>query len=98
MPELEPVNEEKIKADMRLFALESVVCQHLAMIYQTMPREHFDFVKRQAIEGTKRHTFAGADAPMSGLLSSELQTAIQRLYGMIQHHLDAERKKKAGKA
>jgi len=28
------VNEEKIKADMRLFALESVVCQHLAMIYQ----------------------------------------------------------------
>jgi len=88
------VNEEKIKADMRLFALESVVCQHLAMIYQTMPREHFDFVKKQAIEGTKRHTFAGADASMSGLLSAELQIAIQRLYGMIQHHLE----KKAGKA
>jgi len=58
------VNEAKIKADIRLFASGSVVCQHLAMIYQTMPREHFEFVRKQATGGTKHHTFAGVDAPM----------------------------------
>lgn len=40
------MSEEAIKNEMRLFALESVVCQHLATIYQQMPREVFDAVQK----------------------------------------------------
>jgi hypothetical protein len=82
------MTEDAIKNEMRLFALESIVCQHLATVYQTMPREIFDAVRRQAIEGTKRRTFAGADAALSDLFSAELQIAIERLYGMMKNHLD----------
>jgi hypothetical protein len=31
--------EDAIKAEVRLFALESIVCQTVATLYQAMPRE-----------------------------------------------------------
>ena len=86
------MNEENVKNEFRLFALESIVCQHFATVYQSMPRELFDAVKKQAIEGAQRQTFAGADAAQSDLFSAELQTALERLYGMIQYHLDKSQK------
>lgn len=88
------MNEEAIKAEMRLFALESIVCQHVATMYQAMPREIFDAVQKQAIEGAKRQTFAGADAAYSDLFSAELQTALERLYAMIGHHLDTAQRRR----
>jgi len=83
------IPEDAIKNEMRIFALESIVCQHFATLYQTMPREFFDAVQKQAIEGAQKQTFAGADAAHSDLFSAELQAGLERLYGMIRHHLDS---------
>lgn len=91
------MSEEAIKNELRLFALESVVCQHLATVYQQMPREVFDAVQKQAIEGTRRQTFAGTDAAHSDLFSAELEAAIRRLYGMMQSHLDKIQKRQTPK-
>jgi hypothetical protein len=91
------MNEKEIKDELRLFALESIVCQHLATIYQTMPPDVFDHVYKMAIEGARRQTFAGADAAHSDLFSAELESAIDRLYGMINHHLEMSRKRRPPK-
>jgi hypothetical protein len=85
--------EDSIQTEMRLFALESIVCQHLAGIYQAMPRAIFDEVKKQAAEGAKKQTFPGLGAVYSDLLSAELLTSLERLYGIIQHHLDNAQKR-----
>jgi hypothetical protein len=81
-------SEDAVKAEVRLFALESIVCQTVATLYQAMPREIFDAVKRQAMEGAKRQTFPGRDAAYSDLISAEFEAALARLYSMIEHHLD----------
>jgi hypothetical protein len=86
------MNEREVKAEMRLFALESVFCQIAATIFQQMPRAIFDGAKRQAIEGAQKQTFAGGDAAESDLLSAELQIALERLYDLIEHHLDSVQK------
>jgi hypothetical protein len=59
-----------------------------------MPREIFDAKQKQAIEGAQRQTFAGADAAHSDLFSAELQAALERLYGMMKHHLDTAQKRR----
>lgn len=89
--------EAIIQNEMRLFALESIVCQHFATIYQAMPPEFFESVRKQAIEGARRQTFAGADAAHSDLLSAELETALDRLYKMIGSHLEKARQRRPGK-
>jgi hypothetical protein len=82
------MTEDSIQAEMRLFALESIVCQHFATLYLTMPRAIFDEVQKQAIEGAKEQTFPGVDAAQSDLFSAELQAALERLYGIIRANLD----------
>jgi hypothetical protein len=59
-----------------------------------LPEGTFDAVRQQAIEGTRRQTFAGADAAHSDLFSAELETAIDRLYGMIGHHLEMTQRRR----
>ena len=86
--------EDTIKAEVRLFALESIVCQTVATLYQVMPREIFDAVKKQAIEGARTQAFPGLDAAYSDLISSEFEVALARLYSMIQHHLDTAEKRR----
>ena len=85
------MTEQEVKNEMRLFALESVICQHLATFYQSMPADVFAAVQKQALEGTRRQTFAGADAATSDLFSAELETAVERLYKMIGSHLEKSR-------
>ena len=86
-----------IKDKLQLFALESIVCQHLATAYQQMPPGIFDAVRKQAIEGARKQTFAGANAAHSDLFSAELESALDRLYGMINHHLEMSRKRSSSK-
>jgi hypothetical protein len=43
------MNEQAIKDEMRLFALESIVCQHLATAYQQMAPKIFEAVPLQAL-------------------------------------------------
>jgi hypothetical protein len=80
--------EDFIKAEVRLFALESIVCQSVAALYQTMPREIFDAVKQQALGGARTQAFQGLDAAYSDVISAEFEAALERLYSMIEHHLD----------
>jgi hypothetical protein len=91
------MSEKAIKDELRLFALESIVCQHLATVYQQMPPEIFDAVRKQAVEDARKQTFAGADAAQSDLFSGELEIALDRLYGMINHHLEKNRKRRSSK-
>lgn len=85
--------EDTIKAEVRLFALESIVCQTFATFYQTMPREIFDAVRSQAKGGTQQLAFPGLDAAYSDLISAEFEGAVDRLYSMIQHHLDTAQRR-----
>jgi hypothetical protein len=87
--------EDAIKDDVRLFALETIVCQSLATLYQAMPREVFDAVKRQAMDGARKQAFPGLDAAYSDVISAEFETALERLYSMIQHHLDTAQRRQA---
>ncbi|MFO1114432.1 MAG: hypothetical protein U1E28_02000 [Beijerinckiaceae bacterium] len=82
------MREQDVQNEMRLFALESIVCQHLATFYHQLPKKDFETVYTQAIEGTRRQTFSGADASQSDLLSAELESAVDRLYKMIKSHLE----------
>jgi hypothetical protein len=87
--------EDAVKAEARLFALETIVCQSLATLYQVMPREIFDAVKQQAIEAARRQPFPGLGAVYSDAISAEFEAALQRLYSMIQHHLETAQRRQA---
>jgi hypothetical protein len=75
-----------IKNEMRIFALESIVCQFIASYYATQPRQIFDAAQSLAVSAAQRQTFGG-DAAESDLYSAELQAAFERLYGMTRHYL-----------
>jgi hypothetical protein len=87
--------EDAIKAELRLFALETIVCQSVASLYRTMPREVFDAVKQQAIESARKKPFAGLGAAYSDAISAEFEAALARLYSMIQHHLETAQRRQA---
>ena len=86
--------EDTIKTEVRLFALESIVCQNAAAQYMTMPRAIFDAVKQQALQSVQTNAlFPGLDPAYSDLVSAEFEAAVTRLYGMIEHHLDTAQKR-----
>lgn len=84
------MKEQDIKTEMRLFALESLVCQHAAATFSQMPRDVFDAQKKQALDKTATAPLFAAvgDPATSDLLSAEFHESLQRLYEMIQSHLD----------
>lgn len=61
------MTEEKIKAEMRLWALECLVCQLWALIYQLLPFGASALTQKAWIDGARQQTFPGADAAMSDL-------------------------------
>ena len=52
-------SEDAVKAEVRLSALETIVCQSVALLYRTMPCEIFDAVKQQADRGRAEAGFSG---------------------------------------
>jgi hypothetical protein len=89
--------EDSIKAEVRMFALESIVCQFAASQFQTMPRAVFDTVQKRALEGAQTHVFPGFDPAYSDVVSSEFEAVLKNLYSMIQHHLDTAQKRQETK-
>lgn len=85
--------EKHLKDDVRLFALETIVTQYLATVYTQMPREIFDAVQKQSISGARGLTFPAVDAATSDMISAEIEEAMDRLYKMIQSHLDKTKKR-----
>ncbi|MDR3489336.1 MAG: hypothetical protein P4M05_31120 [Bradyrhizobium sp.] len=74
---------EIIQDEMRLFALETVVCQLWAMTFAQLPSGAFEKTRSAWLEGARQKTFAGADAATSDLFSAELEGALERLSGMM---------------
>jgi len=77
---------------MRLFALETIGCQLLAMHYHVMPDAIFEETQRQVRGGAEQQTFPGFDPAFSDLLSAEFQLATERLYDIIHRNLEKMRK------
>jgi hypothetical protein len=78
------MNEEVIKAEVRLYALESLVCQLYVMIYALTgkPKEALQNRRRTLIGKTRLKGFAGLDPAMSDFASAELEAAVDRLLKM----------------
>jgi hypothetical protein len=78
-------DERAIKAEMRLWALEALVCNVVAVILASDPdpQELLARTRRQMIEGAKQRTFEGFDAAQSDLFSAELEAAVARLMDMV---------------
>jgi hypothetical protein len=77
-------DEQAIKLEMRLWALEVLVCNILAVIASSDsdPNELMKKTREQMISGAQQHTFPEVDPAMSDLLSAELEAAITRLMDM----------------
>jgi hypothetical protein len=89
--------EEMIKAEMRLYALECLVCQLYAILSRLLPAGMFEETQRQWIEGAKKKTFGGDDPVFSDLLSAELEEALSRLVEMQNFYLGKADKKPPAK-
>jgi hypothetical protein len=74
--------EEMIKAEMRLYALECLVCQLFALFGKTLPPGMLEETHKAWIEGARKKTFGGDDPAFSDLLSAELEDALKRLVDM----------------
>ena len=84
-------DEDAVKAEVRLLALETIVCQVVATLYGAAGRDVFEVAKRQTMEGARKQAVPGLDAAYSDLISAEFEAALERLYSIIQHHLDTAR-------
>jgi hypothetical protein len=86
-----PENEDAIKAEMRLWALEVLVCNLFAvsLIATGRPGALFSQVRQQILQGAKLKTFSGVDPALSDLLSAELETAVDRLLEMASAQIPA---------
>ncbi len=87
------MDEDEIKAEARLFALESVVCQLAAMmLIQTGGDDALAMLQQQVhqqIAGARQKTFSElSDPALSDLMAAELEAAIGRL-GQMQKELVA---------
>jgi hypothetical protein len=78
-------NEEAIRAEMRLWALEVLVCDLFAVMCASdpAPLELFERTRDQMISGARQRTFGDFDAAQSDLFSAELEAAVTRLMDMV---------------
>jgi hypothetical protein len=80
------MNEKSIKAEMRLYAVESFVATlfaiHCVELDPSEPLKPLESAKKGLIEGAQKKTFSRQDPAMSDLLSAELEAAVTRLLAM----------------
>jgi hypothetical protein len=78
-------NEEAIRAEMRLWALEVLVCNLFAVMCASdpAPLELFERTRHQMISGARQWTFGEFDPAQSDLFSAELEAAVTRLMDMV---------------
>ena len=83
------MDEQAVKAEMRLCVLEKLVCDLLVMNLSLTPhpQEFLEKMRAEMIEGSRRRTFPGFDAAQSDLLSAELEGAVDRLLGMASEQM-----------
>lgn len=88
------MTEAKIKAEMRLWALECIVCQLYAILYKTLPPGFSELTFKAVIDGARKNTFPGVDPALSDLYSAELEVALTRLVMMQREYMAAADKPK----
>jgi len=76
-----PATEDAIKAEIRLHALETLVCQLYVWFYEMTgaPRRALETRRKILLEGVQRKTFPALGAAMSDYVSAELEAAVDRL-------------------
>lgn len=84
------MDEEALKAEIRLWALECIVSQLAVMLYVTSGDPHLVMAHRRAalMAKTKTMTFPGHDPAMSDFVASELESAVDRLLVMQEDILE----------
>lgn len=85
------MTEEEIKLQMRLYAVEILAVNLLALscLQAQDPHEAVARARRGMIDGARGHAFHGLeDAAMSDLFSAELETAADRLMEMVSGQID----------
>jgi hypothetical protein len=85
------MTEEELRGQMRLYAVEILAVNLLAIscLMTPKPQELVAKVRQQMIDGARTHTFPGLDDPaMSDLLSAELESAADRLMEMASAQID----------
>ena len=92
------MNEQAIKSEMRLYAIEYFLSSLWAIsaLQTGQPSEFWNKTRDQMISGARQKTFPGLDAATSDLFSAELEAALAQLASMvsaqINHVLEAQRK------
>jgi hypothetical protein len=72
--------QKEIEAEMRLSAIEYLICKlNLAMLTATLPVGQISQKLDEFAQDADKQKFPGLDAAMSDLASAEWQTAIARL-------------------
>jgi hypothetical protein len=92
------MDEQAIKAEIRLWALECVVSQLWATIYQMAggdPLAHFEKRRKALLESARRQTFPNLDPAMSDLVSAELEAAVDALLGQQKELLERDQARQA---
>ncbi len=78
------MNEAEIKREMRLWALEILVANLLAMLCELdpTPMDLFVKIRAQMIESSKKQAFSDLEPAESDFLSAEFEAAVSRLMEM----------------
>lgn len=77
------MNEEAIKSECRLYAIEWAVSKILALLARSSGEPAIlEELRQQAVAGARQHVTRGVDPAMSDLLSAELEVAIDRILQM----------------
>lgn len=83
------MTEAEFKAQVRLFAMESLIVQILTGICRSsknMPSYYLG-AREQAIIGTRAMTFPGTDPAMSDHFSAEMELAVVRIWDLVGENL-----------
>jgi hypothetical protein len=83
-------HEQKIKDEMRIYAIEYLVsCLWAMNAFQTdAPAAFWNKSRDQMIASARQKTFSGADAATSDLYSAELEAALTHLSSMVSSQID----------
>jgi hypothetical protein len=87
-----PDIEETLKAEIRLYALETLICQLYVWFYEMTGKPHWALETRRKIlvEAAQKKTFPRLGAAMSDFVSAELEAAVDRLLTMQRELLGDE--------
>lgn len=82
-----------LKNEMRLWALELLVCQLYALEMKRNGNASFalTLIRDQMLSAARTSGFSGVDPATSDLMSAEFESAIDRLFSMTQSNLDVGR-------